>query len=274
MSELGVGPGQGMGVGPGEVAGTAGPAPPPPVPSIPVTYPASIIAYTGLIVPEHANKPKFVATVGATVQPFADMVAMLLSLPEDFDVDNAIGAQLDAVGLWVGVSRYLKAPLPNVYFTLGDPDLGLGSGVLFMAGDLRIGVDVLPDAQFRTLILATIIANNWDGSIPGAYAAWDFLFANTGTGVLIQDYGNDTMGMALIGARPDAITLAMFQDGILDIKPAGVTMIHIMPGSWPAGQWPAGNAGTPYFCTGAQGVNVAGLGSGQLAFAEELGPRP
>ena len=61
--------------------------------------------YTALITSEHADKPKFMAMVEAVAQCFVDQQNLLLSVPTAFDLDDAVGVQLDAVGLWVGIGR-------------------------------------------------------------------------------------------------------------------------------------------------------------------------
>ena len=66
------------------------------------------------------QKPKFTATVTAVLQPFVDAQAFLEGLPAAFDIDVAIGAQLDVVGQWVNLSRNVELPVLNNWFSLGD----------------------------------------------------------------------------------------------------------------------------------------------------------
>ena len=80
--------------------------------------------YLALITSEHRGKKKFEATVAAVVAPFSKLQAVLRGLPADFDIDQAVGVQLDAVGAWIGRSRRFDTPLVGVYFAWDDLRLG------------------------------------------------------------------------------------------------------------------------------------------------------
>lgn len=57
--------------------------------------------YLAHITPFHRGKPDFAATVEASVTDLADLQAFLHTLFDAFDIDTAIGVQLDVVGEWV-----------------------------------------------------------------------------------------------------------------------------------------------------------------------------
>jgi hypothetical protein len=61
--------------------------------------------YKNLITSEHKTRPKFTAWLQAALQLFIDIENCANSLPAAFDVDNAVGNQLDILGGYVGVSR-------------------------------------------------------------------------------------------------------------------------------------------------------------------------
>lgn len=223
---------------------------------------ADLSPYLDLITSEHNQKPRYIASVSASIQGLADLTATLAGMPTDFDLDVAVGVQEDAVGVRVNRSRYLTEAI-DAYFTWDDghglgAGLGWGQGTWFFPGDPLSGIARLPDDSYRILLRAVVAANTWDGSIPGAYAAWDTLFAGTGFSILMQDYGNETMAIALIGQQPDAVTKALFTTGELDLKPAGVSLFHVLPGEYPAG----GPGGTPLFAWGVENDNLAGWGVG------------
>jgi hypothetical protein len=183
--------------------------------------------YTSLITSEHASAPNFVATVAASCQPFADLLAVLQSIPSLYDLDNAVGAQLDTVGLWVGVSRNLAEPLTGVYFSFDTAGVGFDQGVWFGPGDSTTTLFALPDDIYRTLLRAKIAANQWDGSIPDAYAIWDIMLQPIGLDIQITDNGDMTMTQTLVGT-PDVVTQAIFNQGLLDLKPAGVSVTNVI----------------------------------------------
>lgn len=209
--------------------------------------------YLQLITSKHYGKPKFMNTVAITLQPFADLMFQLNSLSAKFDLDVAAGDQLDAIGEWVGVQREISTPLVGVYFSLDSGTLGLDQGTMQGPFDPTTALVSLPDDSFRTLIRARIASNQWDGTVPGAYAAWDTLFAGTGFGILIQNLGGMHMIYALTGPAPDAVTQALFTGGYLNIKPASVQIDFYMT--------PAAT-GIPYFGLDSASPVIAGLDIG------------
>ena len=64
--------------------------------------PADVTPYTDRITSEHADKPRFVATVETTAQPLADTSWLEQNYYLYYDVDLAVGTQLDVIGVWVG----------------------------------------------------------------------------------------------------------------------------------------------------------------------------
>lgn len=177
--------------------------------------------YVALVTSEH-RRPRFLALVEACVRPFVEAQAALAMLPAAFDVDAAVGVQLDAVGLWVGVTRYLQTPLEGVYFAWDTPDVGWGEGVWKGRYDPDTGLSVLDDDNFRRLVKARIVANHWDGSVPLAYAAWRIAFEGTGSILVIQDNQDMSMSVGIAGIRPDAVFRALLLGNYIPIKPEGV----------------------------------------------------
>jgi hypothetical protein len=189
-----------------------------------------ITPYLDLITSEHRDKPRFIATISATLQPMADAQAVLATIPGLFDLDVAVGSQLDEVGEWVGQTRYLSTPLTGVYFSFDTAGLGFDQGVWQGPFDPSTGVVALQDEPYRTLLRAVIAANHWDGTIPSAYAAWNIIFAGTGYSILIQDFGDMTMLFGLIGPTLDSVTKALLTGGYLTLKPSGVKIAgYVIP---------------------------------------------
>lgn len=179
--------------------------------------------YLDLVTSKHSDKPKFMAALEAVVRPVADITALLETIPGKFDLDTAVGVQLDAVGKWIGAPRVLTSAIAGVYFAWDTPALGWDQGVWWRPG-LNLGnLLVLPDDQYRTLLRARAASNNWDGTIPRAYEVWDLLFADTDYTINIVDNGDMTMVFQLVAvAPPDALTVALVTGNFLTLKPAGV----------------------------------------------------
>jgi hypothetical protein len=209
--------------------------------------------YLALITSEHNQRPKFMTMVQNVVQSFADDIFVLEQMPGLFDVDVAVGTQLDTVGQWVGVSRDIAVPLIGVYFSFDDASLGFDTGTWFSDFNPITGVVHLDNEAYRTLIRARIANNQWDGTIPGAYAVWDTVFAGTGVSLLIQDLENMHMILALTGPVPNAVTLALFKGGYLSIKPAGVKIDAFLTPTVP---------NTPYFGFDVQNSSISGFDVG------------
>ena len=216
--------------------------------------------YLAKVTSEHNQQPNYIATITATIQPLVDVQAALEALPVEFDLDYAIGAQLDAVGVRVNRNRFVDIPF-SVYFSLDTAGLGLDQGILYFPFNPTSALQTLPDEPYRTLLRAVVAANNWDGTVAGAYAAWGALFANSGFFILIQDHGDLSMDIVLAGNEPDAVTKALFTTGELDLKPAGVTLRHLLPAAYPA----AVGGGFPIFGIDADNTTIGGLDHGYLA---------
>ena len=53
--------------------------------------------YIALITSAHNDKPRFVATVDLATNALAQGQDFLNTLPAEFDIDSAVGVQLDAI---------------------------------------------------------------------------------------------------------------------------------------------------------------------------------
>lgn len=182
---------------------------------------ADITEYTGKITSEHADKPKFMAMVEAVSQCFLDANLASAGLPENFDLDSAVDAQLDDVGLWVGVSRYISTPLAGIYFSLDVDGLGFDQGAWKGPFDPDAGVTVLDNETYRTLLRAKIGANHWDGTLEQSKAILDLVFSGDSL-VFIQDNQDMTITIGVAGKSPSAIELALLTGGYIPIKPQSV----------------------------------------------------
>ena len=210
--------------------------------------------YLGLITSQHRLKPKFVDTVSLCVAPFAQIQEILTGFQEDFDVDVAIGKQLDAVGEWVGVSRELKTPLTGVYFTWdGLVSEGWDSGTWKGPFDPDSGLVSLPDSDYRILIKTKIAANSWDGTIPEAYRVWETVFVDSA--ILIQDNQDMSMTVGIAGAQLSSVTQALLVGGYIPLKPMGVRVNYyaVAPVDGPLFAWDSNNDTLAGWDTGSWG---------------------
>ena len=186
--------------------------------------------YLRLVTSLHNQRPKFMAWVEALVQTFADQIAVILEMPTLFDVDIAVGDQLDKTGEWIGLSRYIKTPLEGVYFTFDeDGTLGWDRGIWWTPFDPLEGLTRLPDTLYRTVLKAKIGANHWNGTIPAVYAIYDQLFAGSGSTVIIQDNQDMSMTLAVIGKVPSPAMISILTSGLIPLRPEAVRLNYVMP---------------------------------------------
>lgn len=181
--------------------------------------------YTGLIISQHADKPNFAATVGIAVEPFCGLQSMETTAITATTIDNARGVQLDWIGQWVGIGRRVPVPIAGVYFSWNTTVAeGWNSGVWKGEFDPTTGLTDLPDADYRVLIKAKILANNSSGSIPEIYAILDAAFP----GVVIDVIDNQDMTMEVLYTIADftPIKEAILIQGLIPIKPAGVSITY------------------------------------------------
>jgi hypothetical protein len=117
-----------------------------PIQALPVGY------YTGLMTSEYRTAQNFNAWLLAVLNIATDASNLLQSITGYFDLEYAVGAQLDVLGVIVGASR-------TVPFQPSD------------------GVSpILDDTTYRLLLQATIANNQWDGTIGSLYPIWRTLF--------------------------------------------------------------------------------------------------
>ena len=182
---------------------------------------ADLSQYTDLITSEHNKRPKFMAVVETLAEPMVDLQNVLSAMPGKFDLDNAVGDQLDTIGLWVGISRDVPVPLTGVYFSLDIDGLGFDQGSWKGPFDPDAGLTRLDDDTYRLVIRAKIGANHWDGTLESSKAILDSIFGG-GTFVFIQDNQDMSMTIGIAGVIPSAVFLAVLANGLIPLKPEGV----------------------------------------------------
>lgn len=151
--------------------------------------------YLNKVTSQHKTKPKFMSWLNANLSTIDGITKLLMDLDYHFDIYNAKGKQQDIIGEIVGVSRILD-------FQPAD-----GSS------------PVLDDDIYRTLQLAKISINHWDGTIPGAVELWRNLFPNYQ--IIIQDNQDMSMNLHVIGLE-SSLEKELISKGYIAPKPEGV----------------------------------------------------
>jgi hypothetical protein len=214
--------------------------------------------YLSRITSQHRDKPLFTAVVRALTEAFAATTNLELGLPEAFNLDTAVGAQLDAVGLWIGLGRRVSVPLEDVYFEWDGPAvLGWDSGSWQGPFDPDSGLVMLPDDAYRAILRAKVAANHWDGTIPGAYDAWAIAFSG-GQVIILQDHQDMSMTVGFVGPPLPAIEQALLVGSALPLKPMGVRIRYfaIPANSGPLFGWNVNNAVLAGWGTGSWPIEL------------------
>jgi hypothetical protein len=249
----------------------------------------SVSDYLALIPPEHAGKARFVATVSLSVQPYADIQVFLQNLPLQFDLDTAIGVQLDATGAWIGLTRFVPIPIPNAFFSFDTPGLGFDQGYWFGTFEADASyLTRLDDDTYRRLLRAKVLCNNSDGTIPDIQGILNAYFPSSvypSTNVFVIDGISPPIGLffsfddplrgfdtgswfngdpatygaidmqitvAISGQWPSVVDLEVLQQQILPFRGAGVRI-----------DWKVTTSnGAPVFGIGVENQFIAGLGVG------------
>jgi hypothetical protein len=145
--------------------------------------------YIKLLTSEYANQSDLQAFLAVIIQPFLDIMALEAQLDSFFDVDTAIGAQLDIIGSIVGANRVLPfQPSNNLSPTLIDDD-------------------------YRILIKATIGKNFWKGELDSLIPLWQFLFPSGS--IIVTDEQDMTMSVFLSGAFSSIVVDMILHDMII-----------------------------------------------------------
>lgn len=152
--------------------------------------------YLGLITSQHKDKPKYAAMLSALLQHSEDIFSVAVGVDDEFDLDNAVGAQQDILGDIVGQSR-------TVDF---QPDKGLSP--------------VLDNYTYSNLLKAKIAKNMWKGRIEDLREIWLTLF---GKPIIIQDNQDMTIDVVVVGIY-DQMTKNLIQQGYIVPKPQSVSL--------------------------------------------------
>jgi hypothetical protein len=214
-----------------------------------------------LITASHNQQPRYMDTVALSVRPFAELIVMARRLIGLFDLDTAVGQQLDFTGQWIGLTRFIDVLL-DVWFSFDIEGLGWDQGKWMSPYEATTELIELGDEPYRQLLKAKVVANHWDGTIPGAERVWDVLFRgieggeDTGFKVILQDgwphFDPDTHSsmniiQALMGPMLDRMTWALFAGGYMGVKSAGVGIEFMIQYQGRFAGDPEASIGRPFF---------------------------
>lgn len=160
----------------------------------------AIDSYVASITSEHIDKPNFIAWLSSSLNIVDGVYNLLSDMDNNFDIDNAIGIQLDMLGTVIGRNRTLNfQPLNG-----SDP--------------------VLNDTDYKLVLRAKIAMNNWGGTIPEMYSIWNNIFDD----IQLELQDNQNMSfIAYILGYVDQARQSLIQAGMIVPKPEGVHIKYI-----------------------------------------------
>ena len=183
--------------------------------------------YLKLFTSQYRLSTNLIAWQKALMQPIADLTTCMTQFNVEYDIDVAVGAQLDVLGELIGVSRTVPFQPSNSVSPLLDDD------------------------TYRFLLRATLAKNLWDGHITSMYQIWQTMFP-TGT-LVVVDNQNMTANVRTTGAFT-SIEQDLINNGMIVPRPEGV---QYNPSTGPAG--------TPTFGFDYNNLVVAGFDTGVFA---------
>ncbi|MCW7550537.1 DUF2612 domain-containing protein [Photorhabdus sp. APURE] len=178
--------------------------------------------YLSLITPQHRTANKFVTHIDLITRPLSDISDSAKFLNSQFSIDEAVGVQLDAVGEWIGLSRYVKTPIVGVYFALDIEGVGFDEGSWKRQYDSDSGFTELDDETYRTILRSKIRANHWDGTNEMLAEIYQGVIPDESVLIFFVDNQDMSMDVYVTGGVVPEVVKAVIQQGYLNIKPGAV----------------------------------------------------
>lgn len=188
--------------------------------------------YQDTLLYQWVNAPRARGTIGAFVQcAICDL--LIHDVRDAYDLETAVGPQLDVVGEYMGLSRTVYGTIDRPYFQLDNyltgPDLTLigttdytdstvnASSATYRYGFASEAAYNLENEEYRIMLKFKVTLNSGDMTF---YAIQNALWATFGSSILAFDGTDMTMGyyVSAASARYAEIALGM---GIMP-KPMGV----------------------------------------------------
>jgi hypothetical protein len=208
--------------------------------------------FLALITSWHATREKFVKVIETNVDPYVKLREKLYALIRDYDLDFAIGAQLDTVGEWIGRNRHIPVPLPDPWFSFDISKKGFDRGIWYQPYSMGNFIQDLDDEVFRQVLYCKIAFNQWDGTVEPAQTAVRQFFRDHLLFAWLEDRHDMSSAYCFVGTWVNLIFLVLLDLEFLAVGAAGIkTYIQI-----------ASVENTPLFGFDSDNTNVHGFDNG------------
>lgn len=187
--------------------------------------------YKDLLAYQWVGQPNARGTVGVVVNAaLCDLLPVDIQL--GYDIDSAVGPQLDVLGEYIGFNRVIKGTIPRDYFTFDDyvsPDtsaigmtdytdaLANAESVTWKYAYLSEAASSLDDEEYRVMLKLKLIQNGMSSTLG---AIQQVLYDFFGTQIIAFDLRNMTMSYLASTTLSRIAKIAVGQ-GLLP-KPIGV----------------------------------------------------
>lgn len=197
----------------------------------------SIEYYKDLLLYQYINLPKARETIGLLVkQALIDLLP--IAMRDAFDIETAVGAQLDILGEYIGFDRTIDIEVVRDYFTFDSPSAHPTLPVGFIDYNTTITQNYytysyyeggttasdLSDEEYRFLLKLKILTNKSDASLADIQA---IIYAIFGTDLILIDNKDMTFAYYVKEPMRYLATIA-YRAGLLP-KPMGVGIIGLFP---------------------------------------------
>jgi hypothetical protein len=204
--------------------------------SDPYDVQGTIDYYKNLLIVQYHDKPNAQAVISLFIS-ILQAAGILFQIRDGFNIDTAVGVQLDILGKYIGIDRFYNGQTLDGYFSLlpyadaVDSRIGFTTYADFntetsptlIYSDILSKAQALSDDDYRTLLKLKIITNNTTGSHSDIDTAlYDFFAA----GIVASSSG--AMKMTYFITRQFyQIGLVAIQKGVLP-KPIGVNIDYVI----------------------------------------------
>lgn len=155
--------------------------------------------YLDKITSAHISRERFMAWLKALLELICDAGTCVEGIDSAFNLENAVGIQLDIIGDIVGISR--KLPYASQY----------------------VGDGIMADTEYRNAIMAKILFNQWDGTNETLPLLWQSIYPSLQ--MTFHDNQNMTMDVEVRGVISSELS-EMIQAGMIVPVPAGVGVTY------------------------------------------------
>lgn len=118
--------------------------------------------YEKLLILQYSDKPKASGTISAIVQRFKSIFDIIEQFETAFDLDNAVGHQLDIIGKIVRISRNVEGVIPKIFFGFDGftNTAGFGLAPFYTLDQAQYTDTQLTDSDYRFFIRLKIAKNH------------------------------------------------------------------------------------------------------------------